>query len=152
LAGKRLISQRPAGAENRSRLGHLEADTVLGSSDKHCVLTLVDRRTGYVMIGKLEARNAETTNERAISLIRGTRRRVRTITVDNGTEFHSYDKIEAATGARFYFATPHHAWERGTCEKHQRPDPSVSAEAGQHATRLSIRLLAHCAPAQRPTP
>jgi hypothetical protein len=23
---------------------------------------------------------------------------------------------EAATGALFYFATPHHAWERGTCE------------------------------------
>jgi IS30 family transposase len=116
LAGKRLISERPAGAENRSRVGHLEADTVLGSSDKHCILTLVDRRTGYVMIGKLDARNTEATNERAISLIRGAERRVRTVTVDNGTEFHGYDKIEAATGARFYFATPHHAWERGTCE------------------------------------
>ena len=36
--------------------------------------------------------------------------------VDNGTEFHGYKTIEAATGARFYFATPHHSWERGTCE------------------------------------
>jgi IS30 family transposase len=116
LAGKRLISERPPGAENRSRVGHLEADTVLGSGDRHCVLTLVDRRTGYVMIGKLEARNAEATNARAIALIRRAQRRVRTVTVDNGTEFHSYTRIEQATGARFYFATPHHAWERGTCE------------------------------------
>jgi IS30 family transposase len=41
---------------------------------------------------------------------------VRPITADNGTEFHSYATIEQATGTRFYFATPHHAWERGTNE------------------------------------
>ena len=44
------------------------------------------------------------------------RRAVRTITADNGTEFHDYARIEDALGARFYFATPHHAWERGTNE------------------------------------
>jgi IS30 family transposase len=38
-----------------------------------------------------------------------------TITVDNGSEFHSYAQVEAATGVEFYFATPHHSWERGTC-------------------------------------
>ena len=116
LAGKRMISARPPGAENRSRVGHFEGDTMIGSSDKHCVLTLVDRRTGYLMLGKLEARTSEATNRRAIALLRRAQRRVRTITVDNGTEFHSYKGIEAATGARFYFATPHHSWERGTCE------------------------------------
>ena len=41
---------------------------------------------------------------------------VRTITVDNGTEFHGYATLEAALATRFYFATPHHAWERGTNE------------------------------------
>ena len=41
---------------------------------------------------------------------------MRTITADNGTEFHGYAAIERATTARFYFATPHHAWERGTNE------------------------------------
>jgi transposase, IS30 family len=41
LAGKRMISERPPGAENRSRTGHLEGDTVMGGADKHCVLTLV---------------------------------------------------------------------------------------------------------------
>jgi IS30 family transposase len=116
LAGKRPISERPPGAENRSRVGHLEGDTMLGSSDKHCVLTLVDRRTGYLLLGKLQARNTKATNRRATALIRRTQRRIRTVTVDNGTEFHGYKTIEAATGARFYFATPHHSWERGTCE------------------------------------
>jgi IS30 family transposase len=116
LAGKRMISERPAGAENRSRVGHFEGDTMIGSSDKHCVLTLVDRKTGYLMLGKLEARTTRATNRRAIKLMRRAQRPVRTLTVDNGTEFHSYREVEAATGALFYFATPHHSWERGTCE------------------------------------
>jgi IS30 family transposase len=30
--------------------------------------------------------------------------------------FHGYKAIEAATGADFFFATPHHSWERGTNE------------------------------------
>ena len=41
---------------------------------------------------------------------------VHTITADNGTEFHSYADIERVTDTRFYFANPHHAWERGTNE------------------------------------
>ena len=41
---------------------------------------------------------------------------MRTITVDNGTEFHDYAGIARRTTTRFYFATPHHSWERGTNE------------------------------------
>ena len=117
LAGKRPISERPAGAQNRSRVGHLEADTVIGNiSDKHCVLTFVDRKSGYVMIGKLEARTVEATNSRAVHMINNAARPTRTVTADNGTEFHGYKAIEAATGSKFYFATPYHSWERGTSE------------------------------------
>ncbi len=41
---------------------------------------------------------------------------MRTITADNGTEFHWYGEVEAQTPVQFYFATPHHSWERGTNE------------------------------------
>lgn len=116
LAGKRHISERPAAAENRSRIGHLEGDTMIGGADKHCVLTMVDRKTGYVFIGKLEDRTVKAANRRAISLIKRAPRRVHTITLDNGTEFHGYKEIEASTNATIYFATPHHSWERGTNE------------------------------------
>lgn len=116
LAGKRHISERPRAAENRSRIGHFEGDTMIGGADKHCVLTLVDRKTGYLFLGKLAERTVEAANRRAISLIRGAGRPVRTITLDNGTEFHGYKDIEASTSAKIYFATPHHSWERGTNE------------------------------------
>lgn len=52
----------------------------------------------------------------ASSSSNATRGAWRSITADNGTEFHSYKAIEAATGVEFYFATPHHSWERGTNE------------------------------------
>jgi len=115
LAGKRHISERPAGAENRTHLGHWEIDTVLGTT-KPCIVTLVERKIGYLIIGKLRNRTVAELNRVAIRLINSAPVPIHTITADNGTEFHGYKQIEAATGARFYFANPHHSWERGTNE------------------------------------
>ncbi len=116
VTGKRPISARPASVETRRQGGHWEVDTVLGTGDRHCVLSLVERTSGYLVLGKLSARTTAAVTQRAIQLIRQERQPVRTITADNGTEFHDYARIEAATGTTFYFATPHHAWERGTNE------------------------------------
>ncbi len=115
VAGKRPITARPAVVETRRQVGHWEVDTVLGPG-RPCLLSLVERKTGYVVLGKLRARTTAEVNRRATQLIRRQRRAVRTITADNGTEFHGYAAIERATHTRFYFATPHHAWERGTNE------------------------------------
>lgn len=116
LAGKRPIAERPPVVERRLRIGDLEGDTVMGGTDRHCILTLVDRKSGYTLIGKLPNRTAEETTKRAIFLLERADRETWTITVDNGTEFHNYMAIEEATGATIYFATPHHSWERGTNE------------------------------------
>ena len=116
LAGKRHISERPAACEHRTEIGHWEIDTVLGTGSRHCVLSLVDRKTGFVVLGKLSARTTRATTQRTIRLVRQYPRRFATITADNGTEFHDYRAIEQATQVPFYFATPHHAWERGTNE------------------------------------
>jgi transposase, IS30 family len=116
LAGKRHISERPAEVEEREIMGHWEIDTMKGDDQaKHTVLTMVERSTGYTMIGKLARHTAAAATARCIELVERAHT-ISTITADNGTEFHSYARIEAATGARFYFATPYHSWERGTCE------------------------------------
>ena len=117
LAGKRPITARPRAVETRRELGHWEADTMLGASQAGpCVLSLVERKTGYLMLGQLRQRTSAAVNQRAQQLIAAQPHPVRTITVDNGTEFHEYAALERATATRFYFATPHHAWERGTNE------------------------------------
>ena len=86
------------------------------SQAAHSVLTMVERATGYVQIGKLARHRAVDTTKRCIELIGRHRGGHATITADNGSEFHSYGEIEAATGVEFYFATPYHSWERGTSE------------------------------------
>jgi len=116
LAGKRHVSERPAAALHRQAVGHWEIDTVMGTGNDHCIVTLVERATGYLLIGKLAARTMDEAARRTIELVRKHPAKFRTITADNGTEFHSYKDVETATGVKFYFATPHHSWERGTNE------------------------------------
>jgi IS30 family transposase len=117
LAGKRPITTRPAAITHRTQRGHWEVDTVLGAGQAApCVLSLVERKTGYLVLGQLPRRTTAAVNHRARHLIRRERQPVHTITADNGTEFHGYAALERTTGTRFYFATPHHAWERGTNE------------------------------------
>lgn len=116
LANKRHISERPISVETRKTKGHWEIDTVMGKGDKHCIVSIVERKTGYLLIGKLTSRTTEELNKRVISLVMQHLPQVKTITADNGTEFNAYKRVEAATGVPFYFATPHHSWERGTNE------------------------------------
>jgi transposase, IS30 family len=79
-------------------------------------LSLVERKSGFVLIGKLPNRTTESVNARAIAIINQHSGPFRTITADNGTEFHNYLEIERQTAAVFYFATPYHSWQRGTNE------------------------------------
>lgn len=117
LAGKRHISERPEAATQRSASGHWEIDTVMGAHpSQHCLVTLNERRHGLVLIGKLRERTVAALNREVIRLIKLHRLPFKTITADNGTEFHGYADIEAATTVKFYFATPYHSWKRGSNE------------------------------------
>jgi IS30 family transposase len=116
LANKRHISERPASVEERKTIGHWEIDTVMGKVTQDCIVTLVERKTGYALIGKLKNRTNAELNKRATLLIQQRGLPFKTITSDNGTEFHGYKEIEKATGVKFYFANPYHSWERGSNE------------------------------------
>ncbi len=83
---------------------------------RHSIVTIVERSTGYVRIGKLERHTAAMCTGKCIELIRRDLPAYSTTTSDNGTEFHNYKQVEETTGVEFYFATPYHSWERGTNE------------------------------------
>ncbi len=113
---KRPIEDRPSAADERSELGHWEIDTVLGKNSKDCIVTVVERKSRFTLIGKLKARTKDELNARLLKLIKSHPGFFKTITVDNGTEFHGYNDVEKVTDLQFYFATPHHSWERGLNE------------------------------------
>jgi IS30 family transposase len=69
LAKKRMISERPTIVEARRQMGHWEIDTVMGRGSKHCIVTIVERITGYTLIGKLPNRTTVELNKRVIRLI-----------------------------------------------------------------------------------
>jgi IS30 family transposase len=88
LAGKRMIDERPLEVDYRVSIGHWEGDTVIGKNRKHCIVTLVERKTSYVIIKKIKARTVEQVNQACLAAIAEHADKFKTITFDNGTEFH----------------------------------------------------------------
>lgn len=115
LPDKRMIDDRPASIDSRLEFGHFEGDTVRGTG-KECILTLVERKSRLTLIGVLRNRTVAEVNAVALELLRPLQAMVKTITFDNGTEFHGYKELESALGIAVYFAHPYHSWERGTNE------------------------------------
>jgi transposase, IS30 family len=70
---------------------------------------------------------------------------VRTVTAENGTEFHQFREIEQKTGTRFYFATPHHSWERGLNENTNGLTRQYlpKAQSTAHLTQADYDAIAH---------
>ena len=147
LADKRHISERPASVETRKYKGHWEIDTVHGRGSNHCIVTLLERKAGYVMIGKLKDKSTSALNKKTISLINRDPSQFKTITSDNGTEFHQYKKIEDRHSVKFYFANPYHSWERGSNEnvnglirQYLPKDKSMASLTQQQCDRIASKL------------
>jgi len=114
---KRRIDQRPAVINERARIGDWEGDTVKGQGNSGYLITNVERKSGYLLAGKIDRDTAENVNQFTIKKFRTIPRSKRlSITYDNGSEFSGYDIIEERTGMTAYFAFPYHSWERGTNE------------------------------------
>ena len=104
-----MIGERPARVEGRGQIGHWEIDTMMGESpgeSSHCVLTLVERKSGYLMMGKLPARTAAETNRALLGLRARHPGRMRTITADNGTEFHWYGQGRSSQSGQVLLRHP----------------------------------------------
>lgn len=111
------IDERPIAADDRSEFGHLEADTVLGKQGGACLLTLVDRRSRFLIAVKLPKRSADCVRDALLAVIRALPSGfVKSITPDRGKEFAEHAQVTAATGVEFYFPPPHAPWMRGTNE------------------------------------
>lgn len=110
------IEKRPAIIEDKTRLGDLEIDTVIGQNHKGALLTINDRVSSKVWIAKLNGKNAEELAQKTIEVLFPYKEITHTITGDNGKEFAEHKIISHDLGIDFYFARPYHSWERGANE------------------------------------
>ena len=110
----RIIPQWPDEIRSRSRIGDWEGDTVYGGVGKGLLVTLVDRRSRFVRIGLLENRTAELTRPVIEQLLQGLP--VKSVSLDNGSEFAEFRELEQSLHTLVYFAEPHKPWQRGSNE------------------------------------
>lgn len=116
-AKKRRIDERPAVVERRGRLGDWEGDTMQGRDKRVRIVTFVDRRSGYLIAFLLPKMNAKLLTSIALRHFRHIQKAKRkTFTLDNGTEFSDWERLEKKSGTTVYFAYPYHFWERGSNE------------------------------------
>jgi IS30 family transposase len=117
LPARAEIAGRPAVVDQRRRFGDWEGDTVVGKQRCGGLVTLVERKSGFSLVGKvqrLKAGNVARSVTRQFSpLPPGLRH---TATFDNGKEFAQHERIARGTEIDIYFARPYHAWERGCNE------------------------------------
>jgi len=145
------IDDRPDIVDERSRTGDWEGDTVTGKARSGYVVTCVDRRSRFLLAGKVKRRTADAVNRtltRALEQLPPEMRQ--TLTVDNGKEFARHEALADELGLSIYFAHAYSAWERGTNEntngllrqylpKGRRFDDLTDHELQSHLDELNSR-------------
>jgi len=116
IVGRRSIEQRPAHIESRSQIGHWEADTVIGVNHKQAIVTLVERKSGYAVIAKVQNKTAKLVSKAVVKLLEPFKAKVKTLTYDNGKEFVKHAWIDKKLSSTGYFARPYCSWQRGSNE------------------------------------
>lgn len=109
------IEERPKIVEQRKRIGDWEGDTIVGKGQS-ALVTLVERKSGHVLIRKVERATAKQTATAITDALLVWKTSVKTVTFDNGKEFSYHDRVATALSCKVYFARPYHSWERGTNE------------------------------------
>jgi IS30 family transposase len=110
------IEARPAVVDRLSRIGDWEGDTIIGLGRQSALLTMVERKTLYTVIVKLDGKRAEPLATALINRMKKEKGRIKTITFDNGHEFSDHERMAKKLGAKVYFAHSYSSWERGRNE------------------------------------
>lgn len=116
IPNRRLLSERPAHMDKRLQEGHRECDTVLGAAHKQAIVTVLERKSGYVVMAKVSNKTSDLVGSTINQALKSFDARVKTLTYDNGKEFSRHAEIDKTRGSNVYFARPFTSWERGTNE------------------------------------
>jgi IS30 family transposase len=110
------IDLRPSVVNNKDRYGDWEIDTIVGKNNKGAIVTIVERKSAFLLMAKLNGKNAQELAKYTIRLLAPYKEKVHTITSDNGSEFAKHQQIANKLEAQFFFAHPYSSWERGLNE------------------------------------
>jgi IS30 family transposase len=111
------IDQRPEIVNTKQRFGDWEIDTIVGKNNRGAIVTLVERKTAFMMMEKLEhGKNAKELTKTVVRLLTAYSKHVHSITGDNGTEFADHQTIAKLLKSQFFFTHPYSSREKGLIE------------------------------------
>lgn len=114
---RKSISQRPDIINKRERFGDWEGDLVVGKDGKGAILTLVERKSGYLLAGLMHGKSSDEFKRMIRDLFAPYDNEILlSVTYDNGSEATEYRNIEQILQCDLYFANPGSPWQRGTNE------------------------------------
>jgi IS30 family transposase len=121
-AGLPNIEARPDAVNDRTELGHWEADQIIGAHNRSSMLSLTERVTRYsVLVTMPEGYSAEAT---VAGLVDGLDRipphLLASITFDQGSEWANWQTITDHYRIDAWFCDPHSPWQRGQVENINR--------------------------------
>lgn len=116
LKDRVMIEKRPKIVDKKVRFGDLEIDTVIGKEHRGALVTVVDRKSKFALIKRVNTKSSTEVKQALIDIIRPIKSMIHTITSDNGKEFAQHKEIAKELGIDYYFANPYHSWERGLNE------------------------------------
>ena len=127
--------------------GHWEGDLIAGTNNSH-IATLVERRSRYVMLVKVNGKDAATV-EAALrkKIVKLPAQLKRSLTWDRGTEMAKHKQFTVATGVQVYFCDPKSPWQRGSNEntngllrQYFPKGTDLSQHSQAHLNRIALRL------------
>jgi IS30 family transposase len=139
------IRQRPPEAEDRAVPGHWEGDLVMGGNTSQ-VGTLVERRSRYIMLVKLDSKDTQTVTKALARTIRRLPAELRrTLTWDRGNEMSAHKEFTVATDVQVYFCDPRSPWQRGSNENTNGllRQYFPKGEDLSHFTQAQLNRIAH---------
>ena len=116
------IHNRPVAVDDRSEIGHWEADQIIGWRNKSSLLTLTERVTRYA-IG-VTMPDGYSADAMVGGLVDGLERipssLLKSVTFDQGSEWARWETITATYRIDAWFCDPHSPWQRGQIENQNR--------------------------------
>lgn len=110
------IRERPADVEDRAVPGHWEGDLLFGDIHSY-IATLVERKTRYVMLAKIQSKDTHhvvAALQKVITRLPAELRK--SLTWDRGAELSAHAEFTVTTGIPVYFCDPRSPWQRGSNE------------------------------------
>ena len=113
-----LIGLRPEIADERTEVGHLEGDLIVGAFNRSAIATVFDRASRHVWLAGFHAdHGADETLAALVEILdRIPEHLRRTLTWDQGREMARHATLAELCKIAVYFAEPHSPWQRPTNE------------------------------------